>query len=217
MRIRTPLFYEARLAFGFASLLPALFLPGYALLGWIIWTLQEQRPDVLLIASVFERGLALSAGLLAAHLMSIEREERFDEMRRSYPERSWRVPLLRSLGAVGLTLGAVVLAAFIFRLAYGDYSLSDMILPALSPALYLLGLALLVNNVSSSNWVAVTAVVGYWFLEYFTGGQYTGVLFLFRATMPNPEIDYRWLLVGLGFVWLGTNLLYSMWRREHAG
>lgn len=218
--IKASFFYEARIIFGMASLLPAMLLPAYALLGWIVWTMQEHHPDLSVIASACEQLLPLSAGLLAAHLMSIEREEDFDEIRRSYPESSWRIPLTRSLGAIVITLGAASLAALIFRFAYGDYPFPEVILPALPPAFYLLALALVVNNISGNAWIAGTAVVGYWFLDYFTVGQYTGVLYLFHATMPNPEIDYdlnRWSLVGVAMGLCLMNGFYSTWRRRKGG
>ena len=141
MLSRTVFYYEARIAFGMASLLPALILPGYILLGCLIWLSRAERPDPAQIAAAFELVLPLSAGLLASHLMTIEREEGFDELRRSYPEASWRMPLMRSIGGLVLILAMASLAAILFRFAYGgDYALDQVLLPALPPAIYMMGL-----------------------------------------------------------------------------
>lgn len=219
MVYKPPIWYEARIAFGLASLLPALMLPAYALFGLIAWTLQERRPNPAMLGSVYEMMLPLAAGLLAAHLMSIEREEQFDHIRRSYPEPAWRVPLVRTIGALVLTVGAVVIGSLIFHVAVGGFALADVLIPAISPTLYLLGLSILLNNVTGNYWAAVTVVIGYWFLEYVTMGRYSGMVFLFRATMPNA-FDYdlnRALLVGLALVWFALNIAYSSWRRRVGG
>lgn len=214
-------FYEAYIVFGLTALLPALLLPGYALISWLSWTSPERQPSLMAIASIFERLLPLTGGLIAAHLMSVEREEGFDDLRRSYPEQSWRLPLLRWLGALGVALIAAVAAAGIFRLIYGDsFALATILLPALPPLLYLLGFSLLVNNISGNYWAAAAIVVGYFFFDYFTLGEYTGVLYLFQVSMPNPAVDYdlnRLLLAFAGFGFLWGNILYSQWRRTRGG
>jgi hypothetical protein len=220
MRIRPLWFYEARIAFGWTALLPALLLPAYAALVCFTRRNDVQPPDAGTIAFTFERLVPLCAGLLASHLMSLEREERFDEMRRAYPEPSWCIPVLRTFGALLLTVSAAALAALIFQLVYGGYAWGEIGRAVFSPTLYLLGLALLVNNISGNYWIAATGVVAYWFFEYSTNGRHSGLLFLFRATTMVENVDYdinRVLLGGLGLVWMTANVLYSQWRRVNSG
>jgi len=219
MAAKSYLWYELRIAFGWASILPALLFPAYALLGWAVWSSHDQQPTLSELAVICELLLPLAAGLLAAHLMSIEGDEAFDHIRRSYPETWWRVPLMRTVMSVALVLCAAALGALIFRMAYGDYPLADILFPALPPALYLLGLALLVNNLTGNAWISGAVILGYWFIEYISRGQYTGALFLFRSTMPNTT-DYglnRGLLTGLALILITVNALYSGWRRRGRG
>ncbi|MFN8530794.1 MAG: hypothetical protein U0670_19485 [Anaerolineae bacterium] len=220
MAARNYLWYELRIAFGWGSILPTLLFPAYALLGWAVWASHDQQPALSELAVICELLLPLTAGLLAAHLMSIERDEAFDNIRRSYPETWWRVPLMRTVMGVALILCAAAFSALIFRMAYGEnYSVSDLFLPALPPALYLLALALLVNNLTGNAWASAAVILGYWFIEYIARGQYTGPLFLFRATMPNAT-DYglnRGLLTSLSLMLMVVNALYSGWRRRGRG
>ncbi len=219
MTAKSYVWYELRIAFGWASILPALLFPAYALLGWAVWSSHNQQPALSELAMICELLLPLTAGLLAAHLMSIERDEAFDHIRRSYPETWWRVPLMRTVMSVGLVLCAAALGALIFRMAYGDYRLADILFPALPPALYLLGLALLVNNLTGNAWISGAVILGYWFIEYITRGQFTGALFLFRSTMPTTT-DYglnRGLLTGFALTLITVNALYSSWRRRGRG
>lgn len=220
MRIRPLWFYEARVAFGWAALLPALLLPAYAALVCVTRRNAVQPPDAGMMMFTFERLVPLCAGVLAAPLMSLEREEHFDDMRRSYPEPSWRIPVVRTLGALLLTGIAATLAALIFEGVYGGYTWDQVALVVFSPTLYLLGLALLLNNISGNYWIAGTGIVSYWFLEYSTAGRYSGILFLFRATTIVETVDYdvnRVLLGVVGLVWITANVLYSQWRRTNSG
>lgn len=220
MGIRSIAQYEIRVTFGWSSAVATLLLPSYALLGWIIWTTQQRTPSLFEITTAFELLLPLAAGLLGSQLMSIERDERFDEIRRSYPEAWWHVPLLRSCIAIVFIVLAAVVGAVIFRFAYGDYHVTEIVLPAIPPALYLLSLALLINNMSSNYWIAMTAVIGYWFIDYQTAGHYTGALFLFRTTIPQPDVHYevnRWLLIGIALLLFVLNGLFSKWRRRGRG
>src|SRR6185295_18764117 len=99
MLTRNIAYYEARIVFGMASLLPLLMLPGYMFLGWLIWTHHEAIPSLPQMTQIVELMLTLSGGLACAHLMTIEREEGFDEIRRTYGESSWRLPMLRACEA----------------------------------------------------------------------------------------------------------------------
>jgi ABC-type transport system involved in multi-copper enzyme maturation permease subunit len=205
--------------FGLASLLPALLLPAYGLLGWLIWSTQHRIPALTEIHSAFTLALPLGAALAAAHLMTIEREENFDALRRSYPEPAWRMPLARTVGAVLFMVFSAGLSAVIFRFIYGPYEMSQVVLPAVAPALYLMGLALLTNNLVGSSWVSTAGVVGYWYMELQSMGAYTGSLFLFNDMAPLPGLDpaiNRALLVTAALFSCMLNIGYSVWRRRQA-
>lgn len=210
--------YEARLAFGMASLLPLLFLPGYMLFGAVIWLSRQQTPPLHEIRTAFELLLTLSGGLVAAHLMTIEREEGFDELRRTYPEKSWRVPLLRTGVAVMFIVASALTAALILYLLHGEYAFTDMVMAAFPPAFYLCGLALLVNNISGSYWLAAGVVGGYWFGDLMTGGAFTGILFLFNNTMPVVDAAMnRGVLLAAAILFFAANTGFSLWRRRGGG
>jgi hypothetical protein len=208
-------YYEARIVFGTASLLPLLLLPGYMLLGLLLWKTPQSVPPLSQITSVFELMLSLSGGLACAHLMTIEREEGFDEIRRTYAEPSWRVPTLRALEAVCFISITGLLAALLFYFINGGYRFDQVVLPAFAPALYLAGLAVLINNVTGSYWIAAGAVVAYWYGEVITQGIYTQALFLFNNSMPlsDPELNRISLIVG-ALLFFALNVAFSAWRRR---
>lgn len=218
--LQTSVYYEARVAFGWATLLPALLLPAYALLAWLNWSAYRAAPQLGELLQAFMLLLPLSAGLAAAHLMTIEREEGFDDLRRTYPESSWRLPVRRTIGgSIAVTVSALV-AGVIFHFAYGNYAPEIVILPAIPPALYLMGLALLIGNLTGGYWIAAGVIVGYWYLEFQTRGTFTMAFFLFNPIMPIPSVDVslnRGLLVGLAFGLLVLNVMYSSWRRKRGG
>jgi hypothetical protein len=219
MLTRNVAYYEARVVFGMASLIPALLLPAYGILGWLIWMSQNRRPGAGELLSACILILPLGAGLAAAHLMTIEREEEFDALRRSYPEQAWRIPLLRSLGAVIFMLLSAGLAGLVFVIAFGTSNLGEILLPALPPAFYIIGLTLLVNNLVGNYWISAAGVVGYWYMEFQTSGKYTGALYLFNGISPLANLDpavNRLLLVAVGLVWFTLNAAYSIWRRRQA-
>lgn len=208
--------YEARITFGLPSLLALLILPGYVLLGALMWISRETTPAPQEVRMVFELGLTLSAGFAAAHLMTIEREEGFDEIRRTYPEHNWRIPLMRAAQIVLFVIAAGLITAGMLLVVAGGYPLRDTLIPALAPAMWLCALAMLVNNVSGSYWIAVAVVAGYWFGDLMTGGSQSGIFFLFNHSMPKPGIDpvlNRALLLGLALVAFALNTVYSSWRR----
>lgn len=208
MRPRPLLLHEARVAFGLNAALPMMLLPGFAAIQWWLWTQDDVTPRLIQLIRAFELILPLAAALASAHLMAIEREEGFHELRRSYPEHPWRLPLLRTGGALLLTLLTLAAGAALFRLGYGPYPVDETILPALAPTLFLLGVSLLVGNLTASYWVAAGTAMGWWFLEILTRGGYTGLLFLFNETWPLDEVDplaNRWWLAALGLALLGIN------------
>jgi ABC-type transport system involved in multi-copper enzyme maturation permease subunit len=200
--------------------LPLLVLPLYALIGLLTWTSRDTRPELYEMTLAFEIILPLGVGLAAAHLMSLEREEGFDALRRSYPEAFWQVPLLRLVGAVVFAAISVLITIGLFLAAYGPFDLGSVVLPALAPGLYLLGMALLVNNLSGNYWASAGVVLAYWFIELQWNGAVTGSLYLFNESLPRPGVDpllNRWLLVVVGGGMLLANVAYSAWRRRRAG
>jgi hypothetical protein len=216
---RNVAWYEARMVFGAASLLPTLLLPAYGLLGWVVWVSQNTTPLPGEVHNAFVFILPLGSALAAAHLMTIEREEGFDALRRSYPEPPWRIPLIRSAEAVLLMVLSTVISCLIFGYMFDELDLGQIALPALAPALYLTGLALLINNFAGNYWVSAASVTAYWYVEMQSMGDYTGSLFLFNPVAPRPGLDpnvNQALLVATAALWLGLNIGYSVWRRRQA-
>lgn len=219
MLTRNIAYYETRIVFGMASLLPLLLLPGYMFLGLLTWTSRQNVPELFEAVRAFEWMLALAGGLAASHLMTIEREEGFDEIRRTYPERSWRMPMIRAATAVAFIATSALVAAFFFYLAYGAYDFNQVVLPAFAPAVYMCSIALLLNNVSGSYWIAAGVVVGYWYAELQTLGYYTQSMFLFNHSTPLPNIDpslNRGLLILGALIFFAINTAFSAWRRRGA-
>jgi hypothetical protein len=183
----------------------------------VLWKTRDSFPSLAQIANISELMLTLASGLACAHLMTLEREEGFDEIRRTYAEPSWRMPLTRTLEAVAFIGISGLLAALFFALAYGQYNFTKVMLPAFAPALYLAGLALLANNISGSYWIAAGVTLAYWYGEWTSQGLHTGVLYLFQHSAPVRDIDLglnRLLLVIGGLVFFALNSAYSAWRRR---
>ncbi|MDI3339815.1 MAG: hypothetical protein QJR03_04710 [Sphaerobacter sp.] len=217
MRARSIAWYEARVVFGASAALAALIPPLMALFQWFIWSQRLEPATEWEITRVFELTTGLAAGLGAAHLMGVERQEGFHELRRTYPESPWRLPLLRTAGAIATLLLPLLLTMLCFRLSYGSYDLGETVLPALAPALFLLGLGLLLGNVTGNYWVAAGGVLGYWFVELITRGEVTGTLFLFNRTYPVDGVSdglNRALLVGIG---VGLLVLNALWAARRPG
>lgn len=207
MRTASPIRYEARLVTGFAGLIPCLGLPGYAVLSRLLWA---DLPLVMIVTG-FEIILPLTAGLSASHLMTLETESGFDELRRSYPEPRRRLPLLRSGAALVLMFLGAALGTITFHLLWGPFDIFATLLPSLSPALYLTGLSLLIGGLSRSYWAAASTVIGYWFIELQTRGKITGALFLFDTVWKVDNASYllnRLLLAGLGLLFFAINAVW---------
>jgi hypothetical protein len=217
--------YELRVACGLTSLLPLPGLAGFALLEWLMWHNSSPgsiNPHVM-VTRDFTLLLPLIIGLSVAHLMSVENEEGFDELRHSYAEPLYQQALWRTLIALLLTGAA-------FGLGWAAYSLLirtpvplQWILQSLPPTLYLMGLSLLINHLSGSYWAAAGVILGYWFLEIQsqTRGKLTGDLFLFNAVWDNGS-DGRWntiFLCLIGCLFLVINILLEERRmlRSHGG
>lgn len=206
MRTRPALYYEARVAFGLGAVVPALVLPAYAAFLWYAWAGLPTQPAML--ARVFELGMPLLAAMGAAHVMAVEREARFDELRGSYPEHPLRVPLVRTLGALGLTAISFLATAVILSLGCGPFDWNYVVWPGVAPTLFLLGLTLLASGVFGNYWAAAGTGLGYAFVEALTRGTLTKGFFLFDHTWPveNDVLSRnRWLLTGVGILLMGVN------------
>jgi len=215
MRTKSPLYYETRLVAGLAGLLPCLGLPAFAVLSRLLWGRFDAEMPLPMIVNAFEIILPLGAGLSAAHLMTIETEEGFAELRRSYPESRLRLPLLRSGAALAFLFLALTLGAFAFHFLWGPYDVFAAVLPSLAPALFLTGLSLLIGGLSHSYWAAAGVVLVYWFLELQTRGKISGTLFLFATVWNWREVSYplnRSLLAGLGFAFFVINAAWYAYR-----
>lgn len=198
MRTHSEAYYEAKVTLGLTSLLPLLALPLYALFDWVS---PGQGPRTLRLLRAFEVAVPLMAALASAHLMGVEREAQFDQLRRSYPEEAWHLPLLRTGEALLLAVGILLFGAAAFSLTSGAFSVRDVLLPVIAPTLYLMGVALLVGNLTGSYWAAAGTAMGYWLFDLLTQGEQTRLLYLFDRSLPLKGVSYglnRWLLAGLG-------------------
>lgn len=216
----TVAYYEARAAFGFTAVVPALLLPVYGIIVLVNWLRTGYTPAASEVISALVVLLPLSAALSAAHLMVVEREENIDALRRSYPEPTWRLPLIRTVGALlvaGISVGITIL---LLRGADAAYPLDQIMLPAVPAALLMVGLALLAGNVTSNSPAAIVAVIAYWFLDIQTGGKITGVFFMFNAISPLPDVDpdlNRRLLCAAAAALCLANIAWSIRRRRVGG
>ena len=210
--IRGLLWYEGRVLLGWSALLPVLGLPGYALLRWLVGKASGDSTSLAVILRAFEVILPLASGLSAAHLLTIEYDEGFEELRRSYPEPAFRLPLLRMVAALVLWLAAFAVGYAAFQFAWGPLDTVQILWVAIPPSVFLVGLSLLVAEVSHSFWGAAGVVMGYWFLEVLTQGSITGRLYLFDGSMPLqgwPDPVNRWLLLGAGLLLLVITAVHS--------
>lgn len=203
-------YYEARIAFGITSLLPTLALPLAALYHALLW--RNQPRNFFQVTQAFELILPLAAGMIAAHLMTIEHDEQFDELRSSYAEPRWRVPALRTGDAVILTCATLIIGLLSYRWAYGEFDAWNVIPSALSPAIYLMGLSLLASNLTRNTWITAAIVMGYWFFEFQTRGMHTQNMFLFTRSYQLTDVSYdlnKALLATGGILFLLANVFIS--------
>lgn len=203
MPTRPGWYYDLRVVFDMTMILPAFLLPLYALILYLMW--QQQPAQIGQITSAFELLLPLAGGLATAHLMVVEHEAGFADLRRSYPESSWRLPLMRTLAAVLWVAIMALIGILSFRVAYGEFDLLEVVSPAVAPSLYLLGWSLLVGNLTRNYWIVAAVVMGYWGFDYYTQGTLTQSIYLFMKTrLGSPDaaiISYannRALLAALG-------------------
>ncbi|MCU0493187.1 MAG: hypothetical protein MUD01_16500 [Chloroflexaceae bacterium] len=209
-------FYEAKVAFGFSALLPAALLPLYGVYLWLLTWRTGKTPTSAAIGGDLELILPLVAALTVAHLMTVEREERFALLRASYPEHPLRLPLLRTLGGLGLALLWFGLAVACAWSGVGAVDPLALLAPACAPALVLLGAALATGNLTGSYWAAAGLVLVWWLGEVISRGTFSQWLFLFAHRWPPDGVDYtsnRWLLAAFGVALLLLNGGICMWRQ----
>jgi ABC-type transport system involved in multi-copper enzyme maturation permease subunit len=213
-------YYEARAVFGFTALAPALLLPVFGIIVLVNWLRNDVTPTANEVMSALAVLLPLSAALSAAHLMVVEREENVDALRRSYAEPTWRLPLTRLTGALLVAGVSVGITLLLLRAAGVAYPLDQVVLPAIPATLMMVGLALLAGNITGNSPAAIVAVIAYWFLDMQTGGSVTGVLFMFNAVSPLPDIDpdlNRLLLYASAIALCLANVAWSARRRRTGG
>ena len=220
--------YELKLVFSHGGWLALLVFPGFVLLTWAMtWQSDLQMKNFISAASAFEILLPAVAALTAAPLMSLEGQSNFNELRASYPEPWWQLPLTRTLDAflwkllaVGVGVGALTAAGLRLDI--------QTLLPAMAPSLWLLGLGLLVGNLTQNYWATIGVSLGYWLINLIAQaelrqGTVTGALFPFAYSFPLEQVSYelnRALLAGLGTLclvlnaWLAFNLRRRKWKRH---
>lgn len=208
--------YEILVSGHWGALLSCLGIPAYALLTRLIWgRYDELSPGMLLESYVIL--LPLFSGLAAAHLMSIEAETRFEELRLSYPEPRFRLPLIRVLMALALmTLQmALGMLTFIVLWRIPAFNPFPFVTLAIPPTIFLIGVSMMVNHLSRSYWVAAASVMIWWFIDLQTHGQLTGVLFLFHPVWPTAGVSAvmnQALLLVAGMGAFTINLLWYIWK-----
>lgn len=215
-RTNNRLWVEMKLVFSHGGWLPLFILPVAVLWLWLTTFISIDTPDGA--GKVLEVLLPLVAALSAAPLMNMESQAGFAELRASYADPWWRLPLDRSLVAALWTLLALCLGALAF-LASGGSLMINSVLPALSPTLFLLGLSLLVGNLTQNYWAAMGVSMGIWFIHLaahtiLMKQVITASLFLFAYTWPPEIIAYsvnRGLLAGIGFLWFVLNGGWYWW------
>jgi hypothetical protein len=216
----TVAYYEARAAFGFTAVVPALLLPIYGVIACVNWLQSGHTPTANEIMSAFVVLLPLSAALSAAHLMIVERDENIDSLRRSYAEPTWRLPLIRTAGALLVAVTSVGFTVLLLRGAGAAYPLDQIALPAVPATLLMVGLALLAGNVTGNTPAAIVAVIAYWFMDMQTMGQVTRAFFMFNPVSPLPDIDpdiNRILLCVAAAALCLANIAWSSYRRRMGG
>jgi hypothetical protein len=208
LRTKPSFWYEARVSLGLTALLPVMGLPAFIALSRLVAWDSGYRMGVEEAVRAFEIILPLCAGIGAAHLMSVERDAGIDELRRTYVESPWRLPLLRTLNGLLILAASVLLGLVTLLAAFGIFPLVEVVRVSLPPALFIMSLSMLVNQLSGSYWAGAGTVMAYWFMEIVSRGQVTRSLFLFALTWPAwvPSYDVnRFLLVCFGLLLLVLN------------
>jgi hypothetical protein len=208
---------ELRAAVGWSALLPLPALAGFALLEGLAFSDASRADQAYLALRDTLLLLPLSAALSSASLMSVEIDERFAELRDTYPQPLWRQALWRTALAVLLAALSFTLGWGVFALLFHNAALAQAMLPALPAVVFLLGCTLWVDHASGNYWAAAGAALAWWLVEIQTRGKLTGPLFLFNAIWPvaDPSANAA-LLCLLGAAFLAANLGMGELRRRGA-
>jgi hypothetical protein len=210
------LWVEMKLVFSHGGWLLLFILPAGVLWLWLTTIISTGTPDTA--GRVLEVLLPLVAALSAAPLMNMESQAGFAELRASYAEPWWRLPLSRSLMAALWTLLALGLGALAF-MASGGSLMAGSVLPSVSPTLFLMGLSLLMGNLTQNYWAAMGVGMGIWFINLaahalLMKNVFTASLFLFAYTWPPEIVTYpvnRGLLAVTGVFWFVLNSGWYWW------
>jgi hypothetical protein len=203
---------EIKVVFGLTALLPIPALAAFGVLEGLLYNGSLQAADELSIIVVRDFGLFLPliAALSSAHLMSVEKDEGFDELRHSYPESLSRQSLLRTVIALVQTLMAFCLGWITYSLAFGRMIPPGVLLPVIPATLYLMALSMLVDHLTGSYWAAAGVSLGYWLIEVQIRRISTSPFYLFNAIWPSPGFDPKinlFLLSMAGILLFAVNIL----------
>lgn len=214
--MKSLLSYEIFISGHCSTLLSCLGIPAYALMTrLLLGRYEELSPGILLESFVIL--LPLFSGLAAARLMSIEGENRFEELRLSYPEPRFRLPLIRVLMALALITLEMVLGMLTFMVLWGmpTFNPIPLMILAIPPTIFLTGVSMLINHLSRSYWIAAASVMMWWFIELQTRGKLSGVLFLFYPLWPTTDtsaVTNQILLLVAGMGAFILNLFWYNWK-----
>ncbi|NOK63214.1 MAG: hypothetical protein GFH27_549325n78 [Chloroflexi bacterium AL-W] len=210
-------YYEARMTISSSMVCAILMLLGYA--AFVGWSQQAGAPpltatdmtnDLLLI-------LPLCVALGIAHVMTLEVESRMVELRASYAEPRWLLPLVRTINTLAITLSLILVGSFVLWVSYGPYDLFGVWFPTISPTICLIGATLLTGSLSGNYWVAAGVALAWWFFDIQTRGEYTQLLFLFNERWPLADIhptQNRIAVSTLGVILMVVNGIIGTYRRH---
>ncbi len=209
--------YELRVTANWLSLVFVLSVPFVVGVDALRRLDTPGLPDVRELLGLLEIVLPLVGALSSAHLMAVERDTRFDEVRRTTPEPTWYLPLLRTLQPFAVVLFGTGLAVAAWQSLYGPVTLRQAVFPALPPTLFMIALSLLVGNLAGNVWIPSGLTLIYWLVNVQVGSQVFRELYLFQASIPNPRINTdanRLLLLASAGLLAVLNVAYSAWRRR---
>ncbi len=202
--------YEFRISLGWFFWIPAFWIvPILASVTFLQVGVSERDLSI-----VFNTWLPILLGIMAAPLMSREKNLAFYEVRNTYVESALRIPIQRTLLCILYLIILWIVTLLCFRLSYGDFHLSILFSPIV-PALYLASVSLFVDNISGNGFISAITVVIYGWFEYQTQGSYTGVVYLFNDSLSNgsdPSLN-RILLISASLVLLISNIVVNLSRK----
>lgn len=201
--------YDSRISLGWLFWLPLVIVPILSLISFLLW--REQGATERDLLGIIEIWLPILIGAMTAPLMSREAEVNFQELRKSYPENRLRIPVQRTLLSFIFLLLLWILAMISFLFSFGSYDIIIFIIP-IAPCFFVMGLSLLIGNLSQNYVLATAIVLLYCLFESQTGGSITGLFYLFNGFLPNgtPLLLNRCLLFIASFVLFFLNAGVSL-------